>query len=118
MRRALLPVALLVVPGLTAVAACDETDERLDAAGARAAAETMRAVLRARQLPEGETVRSVAVLRDAARRIPGSPSVEGIADADGDGKDDDGKVTIGVGDEHACVTAADNGRVDVTDDRC
>jgi hypothetical protein len=58
------------------------------------------------------------VLEDAADKVPGSPDVTGITDSNRDGKDDDGKVQFAVGDQHACLTAHDNGNIDVTDGAC
>lgn len=104
---------------LVVAAACSSSaKDTVNQAGARAAAEAMRAQLKANNVGNGQTVRTVAVLRAAARNIPGSPTVEGITDADNDGKDDDGKVTITVGGQSACLTANDNGSVDVTDNAC
>jgi hypothetical protein len=87
-------------------------------AGARAAAETMRGAIEARDLDAEQSVRDVKVLRDAADTIPGSPQVTGITDGNGDTKDDDGKVTVRVGDQAACLTADTNGDIDVTDGEC
>jgi len=78
----------------------------------------MRATLKADDLKNGETVQHVSVLQAAADKIPGSPHISGIQDTNNDGKDDDGKVTIAVGDESACLTAHTNGDIDVTDDAC
>ena len=104
---------------LVAAAACSSSaKDTVNQAGARAAAEAMRAQLKATNLGSGQTVRTVSVLRDAARNIPGSPTVTGITDGDNDGKDDDGLVTVTVGDQSACLTANDNGNVDVTDNAC
>ena len=74
-------------------------------ATARAAAEAMRGLLQAKNLDANQTVRDVAVLQESvADDLPGDPSVSGIDDADGDGKDDDGKVQVVVGDQTACIT--------------
>ena len=109
------------------VAACDDSDgqnarEQVeDAVGdatARAAAESMRAALEAEDLNGGETLRSVAVLQENADDVPGDPQVSGITDSDGDGKDDDGKVELKVGDQAACVSVTDQNDVSVDDDAC
>src|SRR3954454_18724216 len=111
--------AVLIAVLLVAVAACSsDAKKTLNQAGARTAAEAMRAQLKAADLKSGETVRSVAVLQNAADNIPGSPDISGIADANHDGKDDDGKVTVTVGSERACLSAQDNGTVDVSDGAC
>jgi hypothetical protein len=109
----------VVIIACLSVAACGSSAKKsLNEAGARAAAETARGVLKSKNLDKGETVRSVSVLQDAVSKIPGSPDVTGISDGNGDGKDDDGKVQFTVGDQHACLTAQDNGSVDVTDGAC
>ena len=101
------------------LAACGSSAKKsLNQAGARAAAEAARGVLKSTKLDKGQTVRSVSVLKDATDKVPGSPTVTGITDSNGDGKDDDGKVQFTVGGEHACLTAQDNGNVDVTDGAC
>ena len=60
---------------------------------------------------------SVTVLQQAGKDLPGSPTVSGIADANSDGKDDDGKVEISVSGSKACVaiTASD---IDVSTGAC
>jgi hypothetical protein len=94
---------------------CEST---LNEVGARGR-EAMRAELKATQLKDGQTIRDLSVLHSAAANLPGSPAVTGLVDAaNHDGKDDDGKVDIAVGAQHACVTTNDNGRVDVTDGAC
>jgi hypothetical protein len=112
-------ILAVAIAACVCVAACSSSAKQtLNQAGARAAAETARAVLKSQNLKQGETVRSVSVLKAAADKVPGSPDVTGITDANGDGKDDDGKVEFTVGDQHACLTAHDNGSVDVTDGTC
>jgi hypothetical protein len=109
------------------VAACSDDDNQNvreqveDAAGsatARVAAETMRAALEAQDLDSGATLRDVTVLRENANDVPGDPRVSGIEDADGDGKDDDGKVELRAGDQAACVTVTDGNDVSVANDAC
>lgn len=108
-------VALLLVG---AAACSSDAKKTIDQAGARAAAEAIRGQLKAANLKSGETVRTVTVLQRAADNIPGSPAITGIADANRDGKDDDGNVTVKVGNATACVRAKDNGAVDVSDGAC
>ena len=78
----------------------------------------MRASLKADHLKNGETVQHVSVLQAAGDKIPGSAQISGFQDINNDRKDDDGKVTVTVGDESACLTAHSNGDIDVTDDAC
>jgi hypothetical protein len=125
--------AALILAAMS-IAACgddsgDEVDEAVDEAredvedvagtvGARAAAEALRGILESKDLASDQTLRDVTVLQDAVGDIPGDPEVSGIEDADGDAKDDDGKVTVAVGDQQACVTVADNGEISVSGDAC
>lgn len=112
-------VVALVCMGFLGVAGCSSSAKQsLNQAGARAAAEATRGILKSKNLSQGQTVRSVSVLKDATNDLPGSPDVTGITDSNGDGKDDDGKVQFTVGNGHACLTAHDNGTVDVTDGAC
>ena len=79
----LLAVVVTVCLGL---AACSSSAKQsVNKAGARAAAETARGVLKSKDLKNGESVRSVSVLQDAADKVPGSPDVTGISDGNGDG---------------------------------
>jgi hypothetical protein len=108
--------AIALVAALTSCGSSAKST--LNKAGARAAAEAMRGELKSAQLKNGQTIRDVTVLQSAADKLPGSPTIAGLVDANHDGKDDDGKVDVSVGTQHACVTANDNGRVDVTDGAC
>jgi hypothetical protein len=124
---------VVVLLGFSLAGCSDETKEQVDdavesagedvedaagGAAARTAAETIRATLIARDLPDGQTVRDVAVLQDAAGDAPGDAEISGIEDGDGDGKDDDGAVAVGVGDQQACLRAQDNGDVEVSSGAC
>jgi len=118
---------LVLVGALTAavVAGCsDQTQEKTkeavrsassdlaqgaDTLAARAVAEELRAGLKLQHLREGESPRDVRVLNDVVRALPGNPRVTGITDADGDGKDDDGKVETHVDDGTACLTISADG---------
>jgi hypothetical protein len=130
--KRLLGIALaagLVFGGAACGGNDDDVDDAIDSAreqaedaagsvGARATAEALRAALQAEDLDPDETVRSVAVLQEAVDDLPGDPNIAGIEDADGDGKDDDGKVEASVGDQRACVTVEDNGDVSVSGEAC
>jgi hypothetical protein len=118
---------ILVSFGVLSVSACDDDDnENLrekaeDVAGsasARAAAEAMRGALEAQDLNDDKTLRDVDVLRENADDVPGDPSVEGIVDANGDGKDDDGRVELRVGDQAACVIVTTANKVSVENNAC
>lgn len=88
-------------------------------AGARAVAEAVRAALVAEDLQGGKNLRDVAVLREAVGKVPGEPEVTGIDDADGDGRDDDGRVEIVASEERACLTLPEEGgNVDVRSGPC
>ena len=117
---------LLVVVGVLFAGACDDDDnanlrERAEdvsgSAAARLAAEAMRVALEAQDL-DGKTLRDVDVLRENADDVPGDPTVDGIVDANGDGKDDDGKVELRVGDRAACVIVSSGNKVSVENDAC
>lgn len=96
----------------------EDLEDVAGAAGARAAAEAVRGVLLARDLDDGETLRDMTVLRGAVDDVPGDPQVTKLRDRDRDGKDDDGRVELRVGDQRACVEVADNGEVDVSGGAC
>ena len=96
----------------------EKAEDVAGAAGARTSAEALRGLLLAKHLDANQTVRNVVVLQAAADDLPGSPSVSGIDDQDGDGKDDDGKVQLAVGDQVACVSVQDNGEISVSSDSC
>lgn len=124
---------LLAVPALVALAPllagcgdddndgesiADEAAQLADSAGAVAVAEALHAILVADDLGDESERRNVDVLREAVDDLPGDPEVVGIADEDGDGRDDDGRVEVRVDDEAACVAIATNGDTDVHDRAC
>ena len=96
----------------------EQVEDAVGGATARAAGESMRVALEAQDMKNGETLRSVTVLQENANDVPGDPTVTGITDTDGDGKDDDGKVELKVGDKSACVTVTDQNDVSVDDGAC
>jgi hypothetical protein len=110
MRYARLGLLALAVVGLMAGAACDDAKEKAGEAGARASAEGLRAAVKAEDTDDASGgVRNIQALQSAAQDLPGDPEFVGIADADGDGRDDDGYVQANVGDESACVTLPESG---------
>ena len=120
-RRRLAALSLVVMVGL--VGACGDEDrddfERLaDTAGARSVAEALRVSLLAQDLHDDQHVDDVAIIQAAVRDLPGDPEVSGVEDANGDGRDDDGKIQVRVDDEAACVTVHDNGEVNVSGGAC
>jgi hypothetical protein len=124
-RRAAALAAGLVLVLVGTTAACGDDDDRDEAverlaesAGARSLAEALRVSLLAQDLGDDQHVDDVAVIRAAVDDLPGDPEVTGISDADGDGRDDDGKVEVRVEDEAACVTVHENGEVGTSGDPC
>lgn len=120
-------LACMLLAATVFVAACDDSDgqnareqveDAVGGATARAAGESMRVALEAEDLDPGDTLRSVAVLQENSDDVPGDPTVSGITDSDGDGKDDDGKVQLEVGDQTVCVSVTDQNDVSVDDDAC
>lgn len=97
----------------------EEAEDEVGEAGARAAGEAYRVALKADDGGNEKGLRSVSVLQENSKDLPGDPEVLGIADGDGDGDDDDGKVELKVSDKSACVTVPATGtEVDVTDGAC
>ena len=104
---------------LSLASACSSSTKKIvNQVGARAAAEAVRAQLKAADLKNGESVRDMKRLNDAIDRLPGDPTVTGLKDTNDDGKDDDGNVQFTVGKESACLTAHDNGTIDVSNGAC
>jgi len=104
---------------LALAGACSSSAKKtVNQVGARASAEAVRAQLKAADLKNGESVRDMKRLNDAIDRLPGGVTVTGLTDKDKDGKDDDGNVQFTVGNQSACLTAHDNGRIDVSNGSC
>ena len=96
--------------------AASEVDSAVDSGLARAQGEILRQ--RAKDLVRrGETLDSMSVLQEAARDLPRSPSVTGLSDMNGDGRDDDGTLEITIDDSHSCVRVA-GADIDVTSAAC
>lgn len=87
----------------------DEVEEGADEAGARAAAEELRARVEANDTADAEGLRSMAAIEESAKDLVGDPEVEGIEDTTGDGLDDDGKIQVNVGEASACLTLPESG---------
>ena len=100
--------------------AAEDVKDKARQAGARGTAEAFRASLRAQDADDASGgVRQVTVLQDAADDLPGDVDITGIADGDGDGRDDDGFVQVNVGGESACVTLPESGDdIDVSGGAC
>jgi hypothetical protein len=122
MRYVRIGLVALAAVGLVAGGACDDetrddakeaaedVKEKAGEAGARVIAEGYRASVKAQDTDDARGgVRNIEALRTAAQDLPGDPEVTGIADDDGDGRDDDGYVQVNVGDESACVTLPESG---------
>jgi hypothetical protein len=122
MRYARIGLVALAAVGLIAGGACDDdtrdeaeeavedVQEKAGEAGARVIAEGYRASVKAQDTDDASGgVRNMETLRVAAADLPGDPEITGIADDDGDGRDDDGYVQVTVEDEHACVTLPESG---------
>ena len=94
-----------------------EAEELAEGVGAYAVAQSLRASLAAQDVDDADR-RNVDVLEDAVDDLPGEPEVDGIEDTTGDGRDDDGRVAVRVGDEEACLTVAEDGDLGVTESAC
>lgn len=105
--------------GSTVSSVQEEAADEVGEAGARAAAEAYRTALKVDDGGDDKGLRSVDVLQENSKDLPGDPEVLRIADDDGDGLDDDGKVEVKVSDKVACVTVPETGKeVDVADGAC
>lgn len=126
MRLRHLVIMLVAVLGLASVSGCsEETQKKVDdavesakqdikkksgEAGARAAAEALRLGANAKSRADDKPMRSVSVLRDVAKELPSSVTVSGIDDGNGDGLDDDGRVSVAYEGKNACVELPEQGR--------
>jgi hypothetical protein len=104
----------------TADDVADEVSETADQGAARAQAEALRAsLLRALDDDDDAEARSVALVRERADELPGDIELEGLEDGDGDGLDDDGEVSVVVGDSAACLILPEFGdEIDVEGGAC
>jgi hypothetical protein len=91
----------------------------VDKASARATAEALRLSLKNNKDADTKGVRSVEVLNQAVKDLPGDPTVTGIVDANGDGMDDDGLLQVDQDGQSACITLPPTGEeIDVTSGAC
>jgi hypothetical protein len=81
----------------------DQVGSAANTALARTQAETLRASIKAKGDGNADKYLSIAMLTEAAKSLPGNTTVNGITDANGDGKDDDGKMEVVVNDATVCV---------------
>ncbi len=90
-----------------------------DVLGARATAEAIRGSLKANKDADTKGVRSVTVIQQVVKDLPGDPTVTGIADSNGDGLDDDGQIQVDQDGQSACVTLPPQGEdIQVTSGAC
>ncbi|HEX6419689.1 MAG TPA: hypothetical protein VFZ77_14415 [Acidimicrobiales bacterium] len=96
----------------------EEAEQLAEDAGAMAVAQALRGALVGQDVDDDADRRDVSVIEAAVDELPGDPEVTGIDDGDGDGRDDDGKVEVRVGDEVACLAIADDGETSVDGEAC
>jgi hypothetical protein len=94
-----------------------EAQRRAAKAAARGQAEILRQRIRDHADGDRAMWRDVELLRRSARDLPGNPTVSGIEDTTGDGKDDDGRLEVIVEEQRACVRITDRD-IEVTTGRC
>jgi hypothetical protein len=82
----------------------DSVGSAANTALARTQAETLRATIKAKGDGNADKYLSVTMLTEAIKDLPGNTKVNGIADTNGDGKDDDGKMEVVVNDATVCVS--------------
>ncbi len=112
-------LTLLVALAMSAPACSQETRDKVKGAGrsaqrdaealgrqteARTAAEALRVALKSEKDKNGRSMKNIShAVRTYASRVPGNPQISGAVDANSDGRDDDGKIQVNVGDKSACV---------------
>ena len=72
-------------------------------------ADVLRTAIKHEASDKHKSPRSLTVIDAAIHDIPGTPDVIGVADANHDGLDDDGKVEVKVGNQYACLTIPQQG---------
>lgn len=81
-----------------------ELEQTAGESQARAAAEDLRARIKANPAAATGGPRSMTAITESAVDVAGDPEIVGATDADGDGLDDDGKVQADVAGASACLT--------------
>ena len=95
----------------------DSVGSAANTALARTQAETLRASIKAKGDNNADKYLSVTMLTEAIKDLPGNTTVNGLADANGDGKDDDGKMEVVVNDATVCVSISGTNTT-VDDGKC
>lgn len=99
--------------------AAEDANQALDTGGAVAVASALQGAIEADERADDEGPRSMAVIQENIDDLPGEPEIVGVADDDGDGVDDDGRVEVRVDDQAACLTLGDVGEdADIDDEAC
>jgi hypothetical protein len=78
----------------------------------------MRGALEAQDLKTGQTCVMSPFFRKMQTTFPGDPTIVGIADANGDGKHDYGRVEVRVDERAACATVNERNDVGVESGAC
>lgn len=84
----------------------EEAGDLVDQSAVRVQAEAFRALLKQKAGSDAAQYVSMTVLRDALDDLPGEVTSSGLTDADGDGRDDDGRVQLEVDGSMACVSVS------------
>lgn len=84
----------------------DRAGDAVSQTAARAQAEALRGLLKTRADDDATRYRTVTVLNEAIKDLPGDTTVTGVADTDGDGLDDDGRVQVTMNGESACLAVS------------
>lgn len=103
----------------TATSLGQEVDERADQSSARFQAEALRGLIKEDDRTPDQGARAVVVIQESVEELPGDPEVAGVADADGDGLDDDGLVEVRSDQQAACLTIPGSGdEIEVSGGAC
>jgi hypothetical protein len=130
-RRGALVAVAAALTFLGAAACSDETQSKVadasrsaatdvgnaaNSASARAQAEAIRANIKTDDRTKTQSTRTMAVIQDATAKAPGEVRTTGVADADGDGLDDDGLVEVEFNGAFACIRLPAQGTDTTVDD--
>lgn len=97
----------------------EEIEDAAGTASASAVASSYAAAIRANSTVDDEGARSIVGLQESAADLPGEPEITGIEDTNGDGLDDDGQVSVMVGDQGACLILSETGEeIDINSEAC